>query len=72
MMVVSRGEAQRVPVEWRHYLAAPTETGSAVSIATTVDATLADQLGGADRSLVEALKLPNTPATAAVQIPLRR
>ena len=72
MMIVSRGIVGEMPVEWRHYLAIPTVKGQAVSIATTVDATLADQLGGADRALVEALTLPKASETAAIQIPLRR
>ncbi len=72
MAVVSRGEAEGTPVEWRHYLVSPPTDGRAVSIATTVDASLVEQLGGADRTLVESLTLPKVVGTAKLRIPLRR
>jgi hypothetical protein len=53
---VVRGKADDVPVEWHYYLIAP-ESGNRVSVAFTIDGEMVSRLGGADRSLVNALEL---------------
>lgn len=60
--MVVRGETDGVKLEWRHYLAMPPADTSAdiqhsVSLATTVEQADADQVGRADRQLIDALRL---------------
>lgn len=69
MSLTARGIVKEAPVEWRYYLAVPEGDGPSISVATTIEQSLAGQVGPADRALVESLELvdPVAPfATASV------
>lgn len=54
--VVARGTVEELPVEWHYFLVAP-ESGHRASAAVTIEGTMVDRLGRADRDLVENLEL---------------
>jgi hypothetical protein len=66
--VVARGSVQELPVEWHYFLVAP-ESGHRVTAAVTIEGSMVEKLGRADRDLLNRLELisPETqqPGTAA-------
>jgi hypothetical protein len=60
--LVARGFVEEVPVEWHYFLLAP-ESGERVSAAVTLEKSMVDRIGQADRALIESIKLfPRMPA----------
>jgi hypothetical protein len=65
--LVARGFVEEVPVEWHYFLLAP-ESGERVSAAITLEKTMVDRIGQADRTLVESIQLfPRMPAVQAAK-----
>jgi hypothetical protein len=67
--LVVHGKVDGLPIEWRYYLASP-PAGRSVAVAVSVEPHLAEQLGDADRALVESISLssptpPNSTPPAA-------
>jgi hypothetical protein len=54
--VTARGAVESVPIEWHYYLVAH-ESGQRASLAVTIEGPKVEQLGQADRALVEAIEL---------------
>jgi hypothetical protein len=67
LALVSRGAMEGTAVEWRHYQAFPPLGGRVVSVATTIDESLAETLGDADKRIVEALEVAAVPATVGAK-----
>jgi hypothetical protein len=67
--LVARGFVEEVPVEWHYFLLAP-ESGERVSAAVTLEKPMVDRIAGADRALVESIKLfPRMPAVQTAKRP---
>jgi hypothetical protein len=58
--MVVHGHVDDLPVEWRYYLAAPS-AGKSVALAVSVEPRFTEQLGDADRALVETMELFSPP-----------
>jgi hypothetical protein len=67
--IVIRGLVEEMPVEWHYYLVAP-ESGHRISVAVTIEKPMVERLAGADRELIESLRLcPPTAAAETAAIP---
>lgn len=66
--LVVRGFVEELPVEWHYYLVAP-ESGARVSVVVTIEKSMVERVGTADRDLVESLHLfpAMPPAKTAAQ-----
>jgi hypothetical protein len=70
--LIARGLVEEVPVEWHYYLLAP-ESGERVSAAITLEKSMVDRIGQADRELIESLEtLPRMPAAQTASRPTER
>jgi hypothetical protein len=62
--VVAVGQVEELPIQWHYYLLA-NRTGRRVAAAFTVETSLAEQFGDADRQLIDAILLPAGAPPAA-------
>ena len=62
----ARGKVQDIPIEWRYYLVGDSKTGRRMAFAFTLEESLIDRLGTADRDLLDQVELfEPTVSTAA-------
>jgi hypothetical protein len=61
--VVAQGEVEKLPVQWHYYLVMH-PSGRRVAVSLSIEASLVERLGGADRQLVDGLRLDESAVQA--------
>jgi hypothetical protein len=70
--VIATGKVEDVPMQWRYYMVAEGDKRPA-TISVTVEHSLLDRFGDADRAIIDSMVLLEDPgATAAKPLPVKR